>query len=77
MKYSEAKAIIKCLHEDGWRKYKGIDEYKKTWTKGDLHYRQFVTFFELSHLYLPVKELLQHFNEKAERKLEVAWKARE
>lgn len=65
MRYSEIKPIIEKLHKRGWYKYVGFSPYMKTWTKGDLHYRQPVGVTELFHSAADIDMILNYYENKA------------
>lgn len=69
MKYSEIKQIVKTLRTNGWFKYKGIEHYRKVWSRGDYHCMYQVSAKELVAHPLQVEEILYHYERQAEIQL--------
>ena len=66
MRYSEAKAIVRELHANGWRKQKGESDYRKIWQKRDLRVSRLLSFEALVLSNIPVARMIQLFNQEVE-----------
>lgn len=70
VKYTNLKRIVTELHMAKWFKYVGINEYYKTWKKGELRYTTRLSIEELIYSKQPVQKLLAYADEKAEYELD-------
>ncbi|MGE7305757.1 hypothetical protein ACQKJG_18210 [Priestia megaterium] len=72
MKYSEIKPIIQTLHAEGWRKYTGVENYRKVWKRGNALYAQQISVTEITSTVIPIENFLAHYERKAMRELRYA-----
>lgn len=70
MTYSEAKKIIKKLHDAGWeKKYPGHPYYIKTWKLDWLQTTQSMSFNEVMYSLFSLEYILNRYDSIAETQL--------